>query len=183
MKTRHYIVMAVAVVAAFVAGLLTGKSGAEATGPVTLESETRVDTMARREPAALSSETTGSRAYRARRARGSSENSENSENSESARGAQPSSADNCTKGADSVTVELPIVSRHYGDSTYEAWVSGPVDPRLDSVRIFAPTTVITRREVKPAKRWHIGVTAGYGYGAKGFGPYVGAGISYSIISF
>lgn len=84
---------------------------------------------------------------------------------------------------DSAIVELPMIQRHYADSTYEAWVSGPVDPRLDSLRVFAPTTIITRKEWKPPKRWHIGVTAGYGYGAKGFQPYIGVGITYSIFSF
>jgi len=84
---------------------------------------------------------------------------------------------------DSVIVELSMIQRHYADSTYEAWVSGPIAPRLDSVRVFAPTTIITKREWKPPKRWHIGVTAGYGYGAKGFQPYIGVGITYSIFSF
>lgn len=84
---------------------------------------------------------------------------------------------------DSAIVELPIVQRHYADSTYEAWVSGPIDPRLDSVRVFAPTTIITKREWKPPKRWHIGITAGYGYCSKGFQPYIGVGITYSIFSF
>lgn len=86
---------------------------------------------------------------------------------------------------DSATVELPMIQRHYADSTYEAWVSGPVDPRLDSVRVFAQTTIITKREWKPHKRWHIGVTAGYGYtiGQNRFNPYIGVGITYSIISF
>ena len=87
----------------------------------------------------------------------------------------------CSK--DSAIVEIQIIQRHYADSTYEAWISGPVDPRLDSIRVFAPTTIITRRECKPPKRWHIGVTAGYGYGAKGFKPFVGLGITYSIFSF
>lgn len=87
----------------------------------------------------------------------------------------------CSK--DSAIVEVPMIQRHYADSTYEAWVSGPIAPRLDSVRIFAPTTIITKREWKPPKRWHIGVTAGYGYGAKGFQPYIGVGITYSLFSF
>lgn len=84
---------------------------------------------------------------------------------------------------DSAIVELPIIQRHYADSTYEAWVSGPVDPRLDSLRVFAQTTFITKREWKPPKHWHIGVTAGYGYGPKGFQPYIGVGVTYSIFSF
>ena len=85
--------------------------------------------------------------------------------------------------SDSVLVPLPTIQRHYADSIYEAWVSGPLDPRLDSIRVLVPTTVITKRDWKPPKRWHIGVTAGYGYGVKGFQPYIGVGITYSIFSF
>lgn len=84
---------------------------------------------------------------------------------------------------DSAIVELPIIQRHYADSTYEAWVSGPIDPRLDSVRVFIPTTLITKREWKPPKRWHIGPTIGYGYTPQGLQPYIGVSITYSIISF
>lgn len=88
-----------------------------------------------------------------------------------------------TGTGDSAIVELPIIQRHYADSTYEAWISGPVDPRLDSLRVIARTTIITKREWKPPKRWHLGITAGYGYGLKGFQPYIGVGITYSIFSF
>lgn len=84
---------------------------------------------------------------------------------------------------DSAIVELPIIQRHYADSTYEAWISGPVDPQLDSLRVFAPTTIITKREWKPPKRWHIGPTIGYGYTPQGFQPYIGVSITYSILSF
>lgn len=85
--------------------------------------------------------------------------------------------------ADSVAVELPTVQRHYSDSTYEAWVSGPLNPRLDSLRVYAPTTVIMRSVWKPAKRWHLGVTAGYGVTLRGPQPYIGIGITYSLFSF
>lgn len=84
---------------------------------------------------------------------------------------------------DSPIVELPIIQRHYADSTYEAWVSGPIDPRLDSLRVFAQTTIITKREWKPPKKWHIGPTIGYGYTPHGFEPYIGVSITYSILSF
>lgn len=83
---------------------------------------------------------------------------------------------------DSATFELPIIQRHYSDSTYEAWVSGPVDPQLDSLQVNVPTTIITEREWKPPKRWHIGPTVGYGYTPQGFQPYIGVSITYSIIS-
>lgn len=86
-------------------------------------------------------------------------------------------------GVDSVTVELPMIQRHYADSTYEAWVSGPADPRLDSVRVFSATTIVTREVWKPPKRWHIGVTAGCGLTPHGFEPYIGVGVTYSILSF
>lgn len=84
---------------------------------------------------------------------------------------------------DSAIVELPIIQRHYADSTYEAWVSGPIDPRLDSLRVFGSTTTITKREWKPPKRWHFGPTIGYGYTPQGFQPYIGVSITYSIISW
>lgn len=84
---------------------------------------------------------------------------------------------------DSAVIELPMVQRHYADSAFEAWVSGPVDPRLDSVRVSAPTTIITKREWKPPKRWHIGPTIGYGYTSNGFEPYIGVSLTYSIISW
>lgn len=84
---------------------------------------------------------------------------------------------------DSAIVELPMIQRHYADSTYEAWVSGPLDPQLDSINVFRPTTIITKQEWKPPKKWHIGVSAGYGYGPKGFQPYIGMGLTYSIWSF
>lgn len=85
--------------------------------------------------------------------------------------------------ADSAVVELEIIQRHYKDSTYEAWVSGPLDPRLDSVNVFARNTVVTKQVWKSSKRWHVGVTAGYGYGPRGFQPFVGVGVTYSILSF
>lgn len=86
-------------------------------------------------------------------------------------------------GCDSAIVELPTIQRHYADSTYDAWVSGPIDPKLDSLRVYARTEIITKRERWPPKHWHIGVTAGYGYGPKGFQPYIGVGVTYSIFSF
>lgn len=84
---------------------------------------------------------------------------------------------------DSAIVEFPVIQRHYADSTYEAWISGPIDPRLDSLRVFAPTTIITRSECMPTKRWHLGVTAGFAFTPKGVQPYLGAGITYSFKSF
>lgn len=86
-------------------------------------------------------------------------------------------------GSDSVVIEIPTLQRYYSDSTYEAWVSGAIDPRLDSIRVCLKTRYITERVIEPKKRWYIGVSAGYGYGANGFHPYIGIGITYSLIRF
>lgn len=83
---------------------------------------------------------------------------------------------------DSAAVEIPITQREYEGEGYRAWVSG-YDPRLDSLRVYAPTTIITKREWKPPKKWHIGPTIGYGYTPHGFEPYIGVSITYSILSF
>lgn len=85
--------------------------------------------------------------------------------------------------ADSVEVVIPITQKEYCDSTYHAWVSG-YDVKLDSIKTFNVHTVttVTPPPIKP-KRWHIGVTAGYGFTPKGAQPYIGVGLSYSLYSF
>lgn len=84
---------------------------------------------------------------------------------------------------DSAIVELPTIQRHYADSTYDAWVSGPIDPKLDSLRVYARTEIITKRERCPPKHWHLGPTVGFGYTPQGFQPYMGISLTYSIFSF
>lgn len=81
---------------------------------------------------------------------------------------------------DSADVVIPITQKVYEDSTYKAFVSG-YKASLDSFYIYPPTKIITIRE-KP-KRWHIGITAGYGITPKGFQPYLGLGCTYTFISF
>ena len=71
----------------------------------------------------------------------------------------------------------------YEDSLYRAEVSGYVNPRLDSIKVFPRTVYQTvtndiYHAVKPKmKRWGLGLQAGYGYPG---GVYVGAGISYNL---
>ena len=73
----------------------------------------------------------------------------------------------------------------YEDSLYRAVVSGYVDPRLDSIKVFPKTVyqVETNDIYHPVpikskkKRWGLGLQAGYGYPG---GMYVGAGISYNL---
>lgn len=97
------------------------------------------------------------------------------------RGCAAEEASGC--GNDSAIAELPMVQRYYADSAFEAWVSGPIDPRLDSVRVQRPTTMIGRWEMKPRTRWHIGPSIGCGYSPEGFQPYIGVSLTYSIISW
>ena len=81
---------------------------------------------------------------------------------------------------DSADVVIPITQKVYEDSTYKAFVSG-YKASLDSFYIYPQTKIITIIE-KP-KRWHFGITAGYGITPKGFQPYLGLGGTYTFISF
>lgn len=89
---------------------------------------------------------------------------------------------------DTVFVTLPIEQRQYGDTRYTAWVSG-YRPQLDSIHIYQQTEYITKEiktNTKP-KRWGIGLQAGYGVslhnGQLFPAPYIGVGLSYSIINW
>ena len=85
---------------------------------------------------------------------------------------------------DSVRVIVPITQKRYDGEGYRVYVSG-YEPNLDSVYVFQRTAVVHERSYKPPDRWHIGITGGYGYGfkSKQAEPYIGIGITYSIISF
>lgn len=87
-----------------------------------------------------------------------------------------------------VPVLVPIPRKVYEGEDYRAVVSG-FRASLDTLDIFRKTqtvtnTVVQRVEVpgKP-KRWGIGVSAGYALTPQGVKPYIGAGISYSFITF
>lgn len=180
MKTKHYLLALLTVLIVFLAGMHVGK---EEMGPrKEVVTETIVDTITYNAPIPESTTPLRTQSYVLPKyvfiGGGLARQCETDSVKPEIDGAE---ALEC--GNDSAIVELPIVQRHYADSTYEAWVSGPIDPRLDSMRVFAPITITTKREWKPPNRWHVGVTAGYGYGAKGFHPYIGVGITYSIFSF
>lgn len=85
---------------------------------------------------------------------------------------------------DSAAVVLPIVQKRYDGKDYRAYVSG-YEPHLDSIFVYPKSTVIRERSSKPPNRWHVGITGGYGYGfnSKQAEPYIGIGITYSLISF
>lgn len=81
---------------------------------------------------------------------------------------------------DTLYIELPRTQKEYADTDYRAWVSG-YEPRLDSLKVFPVSTVVTVHA--PQKRWGLGVQAGVGLSVKGLTPYVGVGVSYNLLSF
>ena len=89
---------------------------------------------------------------------------------------------------DTVLVHLPIEQRQYSDPRYTAWVSG-YRPQLDSIHIYQQTQYITKeiKTVTKPKRWGIGLQVGYGVslldGQLFPAPYIGVGLSYSIINW
>lgn len=89
------------------------------------------------------------------------------------------------KTPDSVAVVLPVVQKEYADSNYHAWISGGGFASLDSIRIFQRQKYITHTIYETAsskknKNWGIGVQAGYGWNGRGFSPYVGVGVTYTL---
>ena len=84
--------------------------------------------------------------------------------------------------SDSIIISFPIVQRVYADVDYTAYVSG-YEPSLDSIYVYPKREVVTTTIKKPPKRWHIGPAVGFGYTPKGFQPYVGINLSYSVFSF
>ena len=86
--------------------------------------------------------------------------------------------------SDSMAVEIPITQKVYKGEEYRTYVSG-YEPHLDSIFVFPKTTMIREMAYKPTNKWHLGITGGYGYGFKSqqMEPYIGIGITYSIISF
>ena len=82
---------------------------------------------------------------------------------------------------DSVAVEVPITSKHYGSKEYDAWVSG-FEPSLDSIKVYKETQVITevRTISKPPNKWELDLTGGidYNFTAKKYTPHVGGELMY-----
>ena len=93
-----------------------------------------------------------------------------------------------TREAVQDSVEVEITQKVYSDdSTYTAYVSG-VNPNLDS--IFVKQKEVTHSiletrtlQVKKFRRWNVGLIGGYGYGfkSKNLEPFIGVGITISLI--
>ena len=88
---------------------------------------------------------------------------------------------------DTAEVLLPIVQKRYDVEDATAWVSG-YEPQLDSLKVYRRTDTISviktvTTEAAKAKRWGLGVTAGYGVTKGGVQPFVGVGVTYNILNF
>ena len=75
---------------------------------------------------------------------------------------------------DTVAVQVPITSKHYGGKNYDAYVSG-FEPSLDSIFVYNETQYITETitKSKPPNKWSLSVNAGVDYGttSKFWQPY------------
>lgn len=193
MNIKRIIILALVGVVTFLAGYFIGKERADKPpGTVTETRETYIDTIIYRVPVPQSEIVLGTTPYKmplyrfiSGYAHQQNENESLTEETDTLTyqmyGTGAGGEPRCC--GDSATVVLPKIQRHYSDSTYDAWVSGPIDPNLDSLKVYAPTTVITQREWRPPRRWHIGLSAGYGITPRGAQPYLGLSLTYSILSF
>ena len=87
---------------------------------------------------------------------------------------------------DTLALPVPIEQKVYADSDYRAVVSG-WHASLDTISVYPKTIVITEitpvEIPAPPKRWGLGIAAGYGASKDGLSPYIGVGISYSILQW
>lgn len=78
---------------------------------------------------------------------------------------------------DTIYVPVPITQKEYLTADYRAWVSG-YNAALDSIDVFPKTVYVTKKT--SARRWGLGVSAGYGACRSGLSPYIGIGVYYRI---
>ena len=82
---------------------------------------------------------------------------------------------------DTVAVEVPITSKHYGSGEYDAWVSG-FEPSLDSIRVYQRTAYVTeiRTISKPPNKWELDIVGGIDYNTAldRYTPYAGGELMY-----
>ncbi len=90
---------------------------------------------------------------------------------------------------DTTFVQLPKERKEYSGKDYRAVVSG-FQPSLDLIQVFPETKTITQTiSLAPQKRshWSIALQAGYGLTLQNSHitplPYIGAGISYSLVEW
>lgn len=89
---------------------------------------------------------------------------------------------------DTTIVYLPREQKYYEEEEgrLRLWVSG-YDPRLDRYELDAQTITITEKTKITPSRWGISINGGYGATLVDktvkFSPYIGVGISYTIVRF
>lgn len=88
---------------------------------------------------------------------------------------------------DTAYVQLPREEVEYRDTSYRAVVSGFL-PRLEELEIYQREKVVTIQtekvvRVPDARRWGVGVQAGFGITPAGPQPYLGLGVSYNFLRF
>lgn len=76
---------------------------------------------------------------------------------------------------DTIRVRLPIESKHYSTTNYDAWVSG-YEPCLDSIKVYNREVIVKQKH----SRWSVGLQGGVGMTPKGLQPYVGIGVAYKL---
>lgn len=90
---------------------------------------------------------------------------------------------------DTTFVQLPKERKEYSGKDYRADVSG-YQPSLDLIQVFPETKTITKTISVPSRKrshWSIALQAGYGPTLKDNRitpiPYIGAGLSYSLVEW
>lgn len=90
-----------------------------------------------------------------------------------------------TSSGDSIAVVVPRTQRLYGDSTWQAWVSG-YEPELDSIRfVNTHSRVTSTMLVGPTRhrRWTLSVGVGIGMTPRGLQPSAALTVGYTIMTF
>lgn len=90
---------------------------------------------------------------------------------------------------DTTFVQLPRERKEYSGKDYRAVVSG-FQPSLDLIQIFPETKVVTQTISVPSRNrshWALSLQAGYGITFQDNRitplPYIGAGLSYSLVEW
>ena len=81
---------------------------------------------------------------------------------------------------DTLFVYLPQQEIVWTDSFCSVYAHG-INPVIDSVTHFLPTKTIIPKPKQ--NKWGIGIQAGYGASEDGLSPYIGIGVTYSLIRF
>ncbi len=90
---------------------------------------------------------------------------------------------------DTTFVQLPKERKEYSGKDYRAVVSG-YQPSLDLIQVFPETKTVTKIISAPSRKrhhWSVGIQTGYGITFQDNRitplPYIGAGLSYSLVEW